>query len=81
MNFIKKMLKITVSRQYELKIDLCAICVSFNIAPWHVYSFAYNRFNWRDGSRYSYSSFWAKSASISLVDFSVVIVASKKYFR
>ena len=31
--------------------------------------------------RYSYISFFAKSASISLVDFSVDIVASEKYFR
>ena len=38
-------------------------------------------FNWRDGIRYSYISFCAKSASISLVDFSMDIVASKKYFR
>ena len=48
---------------------------------WHVYSFACDRFNWRDGIRYSYMSFCAKSASISLVDFSVDIVASKQYFR
>ena len=48
---------------------------------WHVYLFAYDRFNWRDGIRYSYISFCAKSASISLVDFSVDIVASKTYFR
>ena len=31
--------------------------------------------------RYSYMSFCAKSASISMVDISVDIVASKKYFR
>ena len=47
---------------------------------WHVYSFAYHRFNCRDGIRYSYISFCAKSASISLVDFSVDIVVSKPYF-
>ena len=47
----------------------------------HVYSFAYDRFNWYDGIRYSYISFCAKSALISLVDFSMDIVASKKYFR
>ena len=54
-----------------------------NITPvslWHVYSFAYDRFNWRDGIRYSYMSFCAKSESISMVDFSD-IVASKQYFR
>ena len=34
-----------------------------------------------DGTRYSYMSFCAKSASISLVDFSVDIVASKTYLR
>ena len=44
----------------------------------HVYSFAYDRFNWYDGISIS---FCAKSASISLVDFSMDIVASKKYFR
>ena len=33
------------------------------------------------GIRYSYISVCAKSASISLVDFSVDIVASKRYFR
>ena len=48
---------------------------------WHVYSFAYDMFNWRDGIRYSYISFSAKSASISMVDFSVDIVASKQFFR
>ena len=48
---------------------------------WHVYSFAYDRFDWRDGIRYSYISFCAKSASISLVDFSVDIVVSKTCFR
>ena len=47
----------------------------------HVYSFAYDRFNWYDGIRYSYISFCAKSASISLVDFSMDTVASKKSFR
>ena len=47
---------------------------------WYVYSFAYDRFNWRDGIRYSYISFCAKSASISLVDFSVDIVMSKTCF-
>ena len=46
-----------------------------------MYYFAYDRFNWRDGIRYSYISFCAKSASISLVDFSVDMVASKKYFQ
>ena len=46
----------------------------------HVYSVAYDRFNWYDGIRYSYISFCAKSASISLVDFSMDIVASKKSF-
>ena len=49
------------------------------ISPlWHVYSFAYDRFNLRDGIRYSCMSFCSKSASISLVDFSVDIVAAKK---
>ena len=37
-------------------------------------------FNWRDGIRYSYNSFSAKSASISLVDFLVDIFASKNIF-
>ena len=37
--------------------------------------------SWRDGIRYSYMSFCAKSASISLVDLSMDIVASKKYLR
>ena len=48
---------------------------------WHVYSFSYDRFDWRDRIRYSNISFWAKSASISLVDFSVDIVVSETYFR
>ena len=57
------------------------ICVSFdNIILWHIYSFAYDRFNLRDGIRNSYISFWAKSASISLVDFSVDIIAPKNIF-
>ena len=52
------------------------------ISPlWHVYSFAYDRFNWRDGIRYSNMSFCSNSASISLVDLSAYIVASKKYLR
>ena len=78
MNFIK----ITVSRNYGWKFNIGVICVSFdNINPWHVYSFAYDGFNWCDGIRYSYVSFCAKSASISLVDIFVDIVASKKTFR
>ena len=73
MNF-KKLLKITVSRQYGWKFNICTIWVSFNnITPWHVHSFAYDRFNWRDGIWYSYISFSAKSQSISLVDFWVDI--------
>ena len=52
------------------------------ISPlWHVYSLAYDWFHWRDGIRYSYFSFSAKSASNSLVDFSVNMVASKKYVK
>ena len=47
----------------------------------HVYSFVYDRSNWHDGIRYSYISFCARSASVSLVDFSFDIVASKKSFR
>ena len=34
----------------------------------------------RDGIRYSYISFCAKSASISLIDFAVEIVTSQEYF-
>ena len=63
------------------KFKIRVICVSFdNITSWHVHSFAYDRCNWRDGIRYSYISFCAKSASISLVDFSVDIVTSKTNF-
>ena len=52
------------------------------ISPmWNVYSFAYDVFNWRDGIRYSYVSFWAKTTSILVVDFSVDIVVSKKYLQ
>ena len=40
-----------------------------------------HRFNWRDGIGYSSVLFCANSASISLVDLSVDIVAPKKYFR
>ena len=47
----------------------------------HIYSFTYDMFNWYDGIRYSYISFCAKSASISLVDFSMDIVVWKKSFR
>ena len=47
----------------------------------HIYSFAYDMFNWYDGIRYSYISFCAKSASISLVVFSMDIVGWKKSFR
>ena len=47
--------KITVSRKCGWKFNICVICVSFdNITLWHVYSFAYERFNWHDGIRYSY---------------------------
>ena len=55
------------------------IFVSFdNVTPVTcIYSFAYDRFNWCDGIRYSYITFCAKSASILLVDFSLDIVASK----
>ena len=56
---------------------MCHLTISSRL---HVYSFAYDRFNWSDGIRYSYFSFWATSASISLVDFSVDIVVSKKMF-
>ena len=58
---------------------MCDLCTTSFL--WHVYSFAYDRFNLRDGIRYSCMSFCAKSASISLVDFSMDIVASKKYLR
>ena len=76
------MVKITISRKYGLKFNIRVIFVSFdNITLWHVYSFTYDRLNWRDGIRYSYISFCAKSASISLVEFSVDIVVSEKYFR
>ena len=47
---------------------------------WHVYSIANDAFNLRDGIRYSYISFCTKSVSISLVNFSVDIVAAKKTF-
>ena len=57
------------------------VCHLTTLPLWHVYSFAYDRFNWRDEIRYSFMSFCAKSSSISLVYFSVDIVASKKYFR
>ena len=67
--------------QFHKNTDENLIYVSFdNITPWHVYSFAYDRFNWRDRIRYSYIVFCAKSALISLVNFSVDIVVSKKYF-
>ena len=42
-------------------------------------SLAYDRFDWCDGISYSYISFCAKSASITLVDFSVDFVSLKKY--
>ena len=81
MNFIK-LAQNHIFTQLRIKINIRVICVSFdNITPWHVYSFACDRFNWRDGIRYNYISFCAISASISLVDFSVDIAASKKYFR
>ena len=78
MNFIKNCSKSQFHENMDNGFNISVICVSFdNINPWHVYSFAYDGFNWRDGIRYSYISFCAKSASISLVDFSVDIVASK----
>ena len=43
-------------------------------------SLAFDGFNWRDGIRYNHISFCAKSASISMVDFSVDIVAQKDIF-
>ena len=77
-----KFLKITVSWNCGWKLYICIICVSFdNITLWHVYLFPYKMFNCRDGIRYSYVSFCAKSASISLVGSSVDIVASKNIFR
>ena len=78
MNLIKK--NVSKSQFYE-NSDENLIYASFvcnwTISPlWHVYSYAYDWSNWRDGIRYSYMSFSAKSASISLVDFSVDIAAS-----
>ena len=65
----------------EFLIYVWFVCHLTLSTLWYVYWFAYDRFNWRDGIRYSYISFCAISASISLVDFSVVIVVSKTYFR
>ena len=77
--------KFSKSQFYE-NADENSIYVSFVFhltisALRHIYSFAYDMFNWYDGIRYSYISFCAKSASISLVDFSMDIVAWKKSFR
>ena len=84
--FVKNLIKKIPKSQFYVNADENLIYVQFvshlTISPlWHVYLFAYDRFNWRDGIRYSYMSFCAKSASISLVDFSVDIVASKTYIR
>ena len=57
------------------------VCHLTTLPLQYVYSFAFDRFNWHDGIRYSYMSFCAKSELISMVDFSVDIVASKQYFR
>ena len=63
------------------KFDMCIIHVLFdNITHVTCTSFACDRFNWRDGIRYSYITFSTKSPSISPVNFSVDIVASKKVF-
>ena len=36
------------------------------ISPmWHLYSFAYDQFDWRDGIRYSYMSFYVKWAFLT----------------
>ena len=52
--------------QFNENVDENLMWLSFvyhlTISPlWHVYSYAYGRFNWRDGIRYSYISFCAKS--------------------
>ena len=66
---------------YNHFLNSCAIW-QYHSPLWHVHSFVYERLNWRDRIiRYSYLSFCAKLASISLVAFSVNIVASKKYLR
>ena len=82
MNFIKKSSKLQFYENVdENSIYVWFVCHLTLLTMWHVYSFAYDRFNCRDGIRYSYISFCAKSASISLADVSVDIVVSKTYFR
>ena len=81
MNFIKKIFKITVSRKYGWNlIYVSFVCHLTTLPLWHVYSFAYDMYNWRDGIRYSYMSFCVKSASISMVDFSVDMLRRNNIF-
>ena len=69
----------TVLQKCWWKFNIRVICVSFDIIT--PVTCEYDRFNCRGEIRYSYISLCAKSASISLVDFSVDIVASNTYFR
>ena len=71
---LSKLLKMTVSWTCGGKFDICVIPVPFdNITHVTCIFIAYDRFNRHDVIRYSYISFCAKSASISLFDFSVDI--------
>ena len=82
MNFIKNSSKLQFCENAdENSIYMWFVCHLTLSALWHVYSFAYDRFSWCDGIRYSYILFCAKSASISLVDFSVDIVVSNTCFQ
>ena len=80
-----KLLKITVSRKCGWKFNIRIICVSFdNITMWHVYSFAYQRFNWHDGiiCRYSYISLckFVVAFHVSYIKFKLQHIAKNSGF-
>ena len=82
MNFIKIVQNYSLKKNTDQNLTYVSfVCHLTTLSLWHVYLFAYDRLNWRDGIRYSYMSFCAKSASVSMVDISVDIVASEQYFQ
>ena len=82
MNFIKNCSKSQFHENTDENLTYVSfVCHLTTLPLCHVYSFAYDLFNWRDGIRYSYMLFCAKPASISVVDFTVDIVASKQYYQ
>ena len=80
MNLIKIAQNHIFTKMPKKILDICNSRVIWKYHPSDMYIISHTIGSIDDGIRYSYISFCAKLASISLVDFSADVVASKKYF-